>query len=105
MIVFFTEQEHAPLAHEIDDLWIGFKDIQAGEVFDLRRELAGVINRTIDFQAVPLADYKIVVAVPWRGVHAASAGFARCGSLTRFADIEFSFSIGFAAERHMFTDH
>ena len=105
MIVFFTEQEHAPLAHEIDDLWIGFKDTQPGEMLDLRRELAGIINRAINFQAVPLADHEIVVAVPWRGVHAASAGFARRRLLARFADIEFSFSIGFAAERHMLTDH
>src|SRR5437016_1640565 len=28
MIVLFTKQEHAALAHEIDNLWIGFKDIQ-----------------------------------------------------------------------------
>src|SRR2546429_6686401 len=77
MIVLFTEQEYAPRAHEIDDLWIGFKDTQPGEMLDLRRKLAGVINRAVNFQAVPLADHKIVVPVPGRGVHTASAGFAR----------------------------
>src|SRR2546429_598783 len=105
MIVLFTEQEYAPLAHEIDDLWIGCKDTQPGEMLDLKREPAGVIDRTINFQAVLLADHEIVMAVPWRGVHTASAGFARPRFRTCFADIEFSFSISFAAERHMFTYH
>ncbi len=34
MLVILAEQQHAALAHEINDLRICFKDIQAGEVFD-----------------------------------------------------------------------
>src|SRR6266508_1629273 len=71
MIVFFTKQQHAALSHEIDDLWIGFKYIQAGEMLDFRRELTGIINRAIDFQPVLLSDHKIVVPVSRRSVHAA----------------------------------
>src|SRR6059058_3967131 len=77
MVVVFTKQEHATLAHEIDNFWIGFKDVQTGEMLDFRRELAGVINRAINLQAVFLADHKIVVAVSRRSVHTAGAGFAR----------------------------
>src|SRR5438105_1560318 len=93
MIVFFTEQEHAPLAHEIDDLWIGCKHIQAGEMIDLGSELAGVINRAINFQTVLLANDKIIVTVPRRSMHAASAGFARCRFPSGFLHIKFTFSV------------
>ena len=96
MVVFFTEQEHAPLAHEIDNLRIGFKDIQTGEMLYLSRELAGVINRAINLQAVFLADHEVVMAVSRRSVHAAGAGFARHRFLASLLHIEFAFGVGFA---------
>ena len=76
MLVVLGEQQHAALAHEFDDLRIRFEDALTGEVFDLRREASGVIDRAIDLQTVSLADYKVVVTVSGRGVDAAGSCFA-----------------------------
>ena len=76
MLVVFSKQQHAPLAHEVDDLRIRFEDTLAGKVFDLRCETSGIINRAIDFQSVTLADDKVVMAMARRRVHAASSGLA-----------------------------
>ena len=75
MLVVLSEQQHASLAHKFHDSRIGFEDALAGKVFDLRREPSRVIDRTIDFQAVTLADYKVVVAMARRSVHAAGTRF------------------------------
>src|SRR5204863_4180608 len=61
MLVFLTEQQHASLAHKLDNLIICIKHAHAGEILDFRREAARVVNRTIDLQAVTLADYEVVV--------------------------------------------
>src|SRR5882672_7321192 len=60
VLVVFSEQQHSTLAHE---------------VHDLRCEAAGVINRTIDFQAITFADHKVVVAMARSGVHTTGASF------------------------------
>ena len=69
VVVTFSEQEHAAIAHELNDLRVGFKHAEAGEVFDLWREPSRVIHRAIDFQSVSFADHKIVVAVTRSSVH------------------------------------
>src|SRR6266481_6559875 len=99
MVVIFAEQEHAALAHELDNFRIRFKDRKTGEVLYFRRELAGVINRAIDFEAVLPSQHKVVVTVAGRRVHATGAGFAGRGFSASLADIEFSFGVGLAAER------
>ena len=105
VVVVFGKQQNAALAHEINNLRVRFEDAHTGEVFHLRREVSGVINWTIDLQAIPLSDHKVVVAVARRRVHRARAGFASRLSVPRFADVQFSFRISFAAQRYMVADH
>src|SRR5258708_22243826 len=103
MVEILREEEHAALFHERNDLRIRFKDRETREVFYFRRELARVINRAIDFEAVLPSQHKVVVTVTGRGVHATRAGFAGRGFRASLADIEFSFGIGFATERDVLT--
>ena len=49
------------------------KTLMTGEVFYLGGEVSRVIDRAIDFQAVALSDYEIVVAMTGRRVHRAGA--------------------------------
>src|SRR5213079_613909 len=59
----------------------------------------------VNVQAVLLSDHKIVVTMTGRRVHTAGARFSGRLLCASFADIEFSFSVGFAAERDMLADH
>ena len=77
MRVVLAEEEYTAFTHELNNLWISFEHAEAGEVLNLFREAPRVINRTLDFQAVSLADYKVIVSVARRGVHQTGAGFAR----------------------------
>src|SRR5258706_4425699 len=69
VVVALSQQEHATFAHELNDLRVSCKHIQAREMFDLRCELARVVNRAIDFQSVSLPNYEIVVAMTRRGMY------------------------------------
>ena len=101
MLVIFTEQEHAAFLHELNNLRIRFEDVETRELLDLSSELAGMIHGAIDFKSVFLPDHKIIVAVPRRRVNATCAGFAGRGFRARVLNVEFSFSVGFAAQRDM----
>ena len=105
MLILFTEEQHAAFAHELNNRIVRIEHALTGEMFDLRRESPGVIDRTIDLQTVTLADHEVVVTMTGRGVHATSACFAVGRLLLRFADVEFSFRIGFTAERNVFANH
>ena len=102
MVVVFAEQEHAALAHELNDLRIRFKDRETSEVLDFRRELAGIVDRAINLQSIFSSQHEIVVTVAGRGVHATSAGFAGRGLLARVFHVEFSFRVRLAAKGHVF---
>ena len=99
--VIFAEEQHVAVAHELNNLWISLEHTEPGEVFDLWRKLARVIDRTIDFQSVLFADYKIVVAVTRRGVHTARPGLTGSSFFTRVFHVQFRFRVGFAAECHV----
>ena len=73
MVVLFTEQQHAALAHEFHDHIIRIEHTLAGEVLHLRRESPGVVDRAIDLQTVTLADDEVVVTVTRRRVYTASS--------------------------------
>src|SRR5258708_40011546 len=105
MVEILREEEHAALFHERNDLRIRFKDRETREVFYFRRELARVINRAIDFEAVLPSQHKVVVTMTGRGVYATCAGFAGRGFLARVFHVEFSLRVGLAAESHMFAQH
>ncbi len=64
-----------------------------------------MIDRTIDFQSVLFSDHKIVMAMARRSVYTAGSRFAGGRLITRFADVEFGFSVGFAAERDVLAHH
>ena len=51
MLVPLREQQHATLAHELNNFRIRLKYTLAGEVLNFRREAAGVIDRAIDFES------------------------------------------------------
>ena len=74
-------------------------------MFNLRCEAAGIIDRTIDFQAITLADYKVVVAMARRGVHATGTRFTGDLLISRLADVEFGFGVSFASQRYVLTHH
>src|SRR2546423_14808258 len=103
--VVLAEKQHITLAHEIYDLWISLEYTQAGKVFDLIRESAGVINRTIDIESVLFSDYKIVVAMTGRRMDQTGAGLAGSRLLTRFTDVQFGFRVGLTAQGDVFGHH
>jgi len=105
MVVVFAEQQHAALAHELNNLRIRFKDRETREVLHFCRELARVVDRAINLQPIFSSQHEIVVTVPGRGVHATSTGFAGRGFRARLADIQFSFGIGFASECDVLSEH
>ena len=70
-------QAYVARAHELNNTWISFEHAEAGKVLNLFRESARVINRAIDFQAVSLADHKVIVSMTRRGVDQPGARFAR----------------------------
>src|SRR6266516_3814838 len=74
MLVILAEEQRAALAHEIHNLRISFEDVLAGKVLDLRSKPAGIINRTIDLQTIPLANDKVVVTMARRARYAAGNG-------------------------------
>src|SRR5882672_2694321 len=90
VLVVFSEQQHSTLAHE---------------VHDLRCEAAGVINRTIDFQAITFADHKVVVAMARSGVHTTGASFTGDLLISRLADVEFGFRVSFASQSYVVAHH
>ena len=49
MLVVFTEQQHAFIAHEFNDLIVCIKHALTSEVLDVRRESSRVVDGTIDF--------------------------------------------------------
>ena len=105
VLVVFGEQQHTALAHEFDNPRIGFEDTLTGKVLDFGREVAGVIHRAVDLETVPLTDYKVVVTVARRGVHAAGACLAGNFLLSRLSDVEFDFGVSFAAQRYVLSHH
>ena len=54
MRVLFGEHQRSARAQEIDDVTISFEDRLAREPFDFAGEPAGIIDRAIDFVALPL---------------------------------------------------
>ena len=76
MCVIFAEEQHVAVAHELNNLWISLEHAEAGEVFDVLSESPRIINRTINFQAVPLSNHEVVVSVARRGVDQPGSGFA-----------------------------
>src|SRR6185369_17587491 len=58
VLVVFTEQQHTPFAHKLDDLIVRIKHALTSEMLDLRRESSRVVDRTIDLQAVALANHE-----------------------------------------------
>ena len=105
MLIILAEQKHAAFFHELDNSRISFEHGLTRKVLDFRRKAAGVINRAIDFQAVFLADHKVVVAVTGRSMNTAGAGFAGRGFFASFTDVELGFGIGFAAQRDVLAHH
>ena len=70
----FRGHEVAELGQLLDDLGVGFPDVQPGEELDLGQELAPVVHGRVDLQAVLEAGLEVLAAVTRGGVHAAGAG-------------------------------
>src|SRR5262249_55865306 len=69
--VCFIVQQHAPLAHELDDLRVGLEDLLAREMPHVFHEDSAVVHGVVDFEAVVFADDVVVVTVPRRRVNRA----------------------------------
>src|SRR5262249_56551594 len=61
--------EHALLAHEVDDRGVRLEYLLAREVLDLGQEAARLVHRAVDVEPVADAGQVVVPAVAWRGVH------------------------------------
>src|SRR5436190_18207538 len=77
MIIVLTEEQYAAFAHELNDLIVCVEHTLAREVFDVRREAAGVIDWAINIEAVAFADDEVVVTMARRGVYQACTCLAR----------------------------
>ncbi len=105
MVILLTEQQHAALAHELNDRIVCVKHALAGEVFDFRREAAGVIDRAIDLESVTFPDDKVVMTMTRSRVNTSSSRFSVASLFLCFTDVELSLCIGFTAERNVLAEH
>ncbi len=76
MLVFLAEQQHAAFAHEVDDLIVSGKHIQAREVSNVGCKPSGIVDGAVDVQTVTLADDEVVVTMTGGGMDRAGSGLA-----------------------------
>ena len=74
-------------------------------MFNFIRKATGVINWTINVEAVLLADDEVIVAVTGCGMNQPRSSFARRRFGARVTYIQFNFSISFAAQCDVLAEH
>src|SRR5439155_5343259 len=105
VLVILRKQKHAAIAHKVNDVWICFEHALPCKVFHFRSEPSRTIHRTIDLQAITLADYKVIMTVTRRSMDAACARFVCSWLLPCFFHIKLGFGVGFTTERYVFSNH
>src|SRR5688572_9232150 len=105
MFIVLTEQQHAPLPHEINDPGIGFENALAGKVFYLSCKASRIIDGTINLEPIFLSDYKVVMAMTGGRMHTAGAGFGSCLFGARVFHVQFNFRVRFASQGNVLTQH
>src|SRR5262249_25950439 len=70
MVVLLAEEQHATLAHELNNAVVRVKHALTGEVLDFGREASRFVDRTVDLQTVAFADHEVVVTMTRRSMNA-----------------------------------